>query len=282
MDSQLKESRIKVALREVGHELLISSMDSVSRVLPIERIGDEYTIKFESTFQFDPGELAFNMIFFLRKAQIVDPYLLEVIHCESGAVVHSFEFKKDNSELMPCSGRIQEKACYAIRVLFLRDIRPFAQPMSDTTISTLSNINPPVSSFKDLTKPFRILIITAIPVLFFFILFMLRKKKQGSRKTSELLPLGAYRFDKRNMTLYFKKEKTELTSKEADLLFLLYQSENQVLERDTILNIIWGDQGDYVGRTLDVFMSKLRKKLAYDSNLKIVNIRGVGYKFIMN
>jgi DNA-binding response OmpR family regulator len=84
------------------------------------------------------------------------------------------------------------------------------------------------------------------------------------------------------MNLSFEDKIIELTSKEADLLFLLYSAANNTLERKVILNTVWGDEGDYVGRTLDVFISKLRKKLEADSNLKIVNIHGVGYKFVMN
>jgi DNA-binding response OmpR family regulator len=73
-----------------------------------------------------------------------------------------------------------------------------------------------------------------------------------------------------------------LTSKEADLLILLHNSVNTGIEREVILNEVWGDEGDYVGRTLDVFISKLRKKLEGDSSVKIVNIRGVGYKLVLN
>jgi DNA-binding response OmpR family regulator len=63
---------------------------------------------------------------------------------------------------------------------------------------------------------------------------------------------------------------------------LLHSSANSTLERECILRAVWGDEGDYVGRTLDVFISKLRKKLDADSSLKIVNVRGVGYKLILN
>jgi DNA-binding response OmpR family regulator len=99
---------------------------------------------------------------------------------------------------------------------------------------------------------------------------------------SNLIQFGDYKFDKRNMLLFRNDEKTDLTSKEADLLLLLYTAVNEVVERDVILNSVWGDEGDYVGRTLDVFISKLRKKIAADEKLKIVNIRGIGYKFIVN
>lgn len=98
----------------------------------------------------------------------------------------------------------------------------------------------------------------------------------------DLITIGDYQFNKRNMTLSHQDASIELTSKEADLLFLLYNSSNKTLERENILNVVWGDDGDYTGRTLDVFISKLRKKLVADSSLKIVNIRGVGYKFVVN
>tara|TARA_B110000046_G_C13004434_1_gene403715 strand:- start:1725 stop:1979 length:255 start_codon:yes stop_codon:yes gene_type:complete len=84
------------------------------------------------------------------------------------------------------------------------------------------------------------------------------------------------------MTLTLKAQSIELSSKESDLLCLLSSNENKTLKREYILNVVWGDEGDYVGRTLDVFISKLRKKLEADSSLKIVNIRGVGYRFVIN
>ena len=58
-------------------------------------------------------------------------------------------------------------------------------------------------------------------------------------------------------------------------------SDLELLEREVILKTVWGDDGDYIGRTLDVFISKLRKKLEANTNLKIVNIRGVGYKLVI-
>ena len=63
---------------------------------------------------------------------------------------------------------------------------------------------------------------------------------------------------------------------------MLYNAANTTVERDVILNMVWGDEGDYIGRTVDVFISKLRKKLEFDSKVKIVNVRGVGYKLIMD
>ena len=97
-----------------------------------------------------------------------------------------------------------------------------------------------------------------------------------------LLEIGDHRFDTKNMTLSYGENSVELSNKEAALLTLLHTSANEPLEREEILRKVWGDQGGYIGRTLDVFISKLRKKLEPDERVKIVNIRGVGYKLVVN
>lgn len=79
----------------------------------------------------------------------------------------------------------------------------------------------------------------------------------------------------------FDGKKVELSGKESELLSLLYNHKNETLERDEILAFVWKDEGAYVGRTLDVFISKLRKKLSADQAIKILNIRGVGYRLVI-
>ena len=110
-----------------------------------------------------------------------------------------------------------------------------------------------------------------------------RKKKSVSHSENpNLVSLGKYHFDKLNAELIIEEQRIELTSKEADLLMLLYDTVNTTVEREVLLNRVWGDEGDYIGRTLDVFISKLRKKLEFDTQVKIVNVRGVGYKLVMD
>jgi DNA-binding response OmpR family regulator len=113
-------------------------------------------------------------------------------------------------------------------------------------------------------------------------IFLVWKKKNSSINNPNLISIGQYHFDTRNTKLLINDQKIELTSKEADLLYLLYTDVNTTVEREVLLNRIWGDEGDYVGRTLDVFISKLRKKLEFDARVNIVNIRGVGYKLVLD
>ncbi len=113
-------------------------------------------------------------------------------------------------------------------------------------------------------------------------LFLIKSRPGRSPVNPNLINLGKYRFDKLNSELIIEEQRIELTSKESDLLLLLYEMVNATVEREVLLNKVWGDEGDYIGRTLDVFISKLRKKLEFDTNVKIVNVRGVGYKLVLN
>jgi DNA-binding response OmpR family regulator len=93
------------------------------------------------------------------------------------------------------------------------------------------------------------------------------------------LGIGTIVFDTENFVLrYANGEKQNLTKKEAKILQLLVQHTNKVLPRDIVLNSVWGQDDYFVGRSLDVFITKLRKYLKEDENVAISNIHGVGFK----
>ena len=101
------------------------------------------------------------------------------------------------------------------------------------------------------------------------------------QKTSEVLQIGNFAFDFPKQTLQFKEEnKDQLTHREAHLLFHLIKNKNEVLERSLILNKLWGNDDFFNARSMDVFITKLRKKLKQDETIQIVNVRGFGYKLI--
>jgi DNA-binding response OmpR family regulator len=90
--------------------------------------------------------------------------------------------------------------------------------------------------------------------------------------------IGLYIFDATKQTLLFDKKTIALTHRESALLELLLINKDEILDRSTILNTIWGNDDFFNGRSMDVFITKLRKKLDQDQNIKILNIRGFGYK----
>jgi DNA-binding response OmpR family regulator len=99
------------------------------------------------------------------------------------------------------------------------------------------------------------------------------------QKTSENLIIGKYTFDFPKQQLYFENDEAiQLTHREAHLLFHLIKNKNKVLDRSLILNKLWGTDDFFSARSMDVFITKLRKKLKKDENLHIINVRGFGYK----
>ena len=97
---------------------------------------------------------------------------------------------------------------------------------------------------------------------------------------TEMIPLGTYTFNYQKQCLILKDKTINLTHREAALLYHLIQKRNTVLDRSFILNKLWGNDDFFSGRSMDVFITKLRKKLKEDPAISIINVRGIGYKLI--
>lgn len=258
----IDEKHIGVAMRMIGHEVLLCLGNVDSRVMPIEKIGEQYKISFEFDFGFDPADIVTTTNHVITETRIANDYLVEVEQCKTKEIVHSFEVRNAaNVYLVPCSGRMLPKACYNLLITILDNSNPSTVGLSldDSSIT----------------------LIVSLLILIGFMAYLI-KKKNPEHADPNLISIGASHFDKRKMILSFENKSVELSNKEAELLSLLHTSANAPVERQVILQRVWGDEGDYVGRTLDVFISKLRKKLEADTSVKIVNIRGVGYKLIMD
>lgn len=94
------------------------------------------------------------------------------------------------------------------------------------------------------------------------------------------ISIGRYTFNYTKQTLELNGNTITLTHRESELLFLLSQKKNEISDRAFILKKIWGDDDFFNARSMDVFITKLRKKLNQDENIQIVNVRGYGYKLI--
>ena len=105
--------------------------------------------------------------------------------------------------------------------------------------------------------------------------------KSVQEATDSEMIIGEYHFYYKKQELIYKSDKpTSLTHRESELLFHLYQHRNQVLDRSVILKKLWGDDDFFNARSMDVFITKLRKKLKKDNEVQILNVRGFGYKLI--
>jgi len=110
-------------------------------------------------------------------------------------------------------------------------------------------------------------------------------KRTGGTDEKQLqtsFEIGDFIFDSKRQLLKGKENKCNLTSKESELLQLLCLNQDSVLERSTALKQIWGSESYFDGRSMDVFISKLRKYLKDDSRIEIINVHGKGFKLIIS
>ncbi len=107
------------------------------------------------------------------------------------------------------------------------------------------------------------------------------KRKEVSKVTGGIgnWKIGSYSFDYQQLTLQSAKKTEQLTHREAEVLKFLCERKNQVIKRDEILTAIWGRDDYFLGRSLDVFVTRLRKMLAEDTSIKIENVHGIGFRF---
>lgn len=249
------EQYSKVLFRKIAHDFLLQMNDSTSRILSVEKMDERYVVKFENEFGFNPDLLSASVYKILEQTKTNNRYIIEVEPCDTPKTTYSFEAGLTvNQNDIACKQRALPKACY--KLLFTEDV---------------------IASQKTDKYSFNYILVLIVELISMGFIFFIVKRRKKTTSIDEI-NIGKYQFNVKDMKLVFKNESIELSSKETDLLNLLLLNENKTLEKDYILNLIWEDEGNYIGRTLDVFISKLRKKLQHDPNVKIINVRGIGYK----
>ena len=125
-----------------------------------------------------------------------------------------------------------------------------------------------------ITKPF------SMEELVFRIEAIIRRTKGKKNKESTVYRIGQFTFDTQKQLLCLGDEQRKLTTKENELLALLCSHANEILQRDFALKTIWIDDNYFNARSMDVYITKLRKHLKDDPSIEIINIHGKGYKLI--
>lgn len=256
-DNDFDIAKREILLRRIGHELLLQAGDSTSRVLPVKKITkNEYQISFENELTFQSGPLVNTINRALANDPFATDYIVSVLSCGTSNVVYGYKIsnnKKDNN--VPCIGRRQPKGCYVIDIKF----KP-----ADKSIAK--------SGF----------ILGSLPILAFigFAFFRSFKpvKELPDIQHTSIFSLGSVLFDATNRRLIINRKQIDLTGTETRVLLIFAQSPNKMVERSRLQKEIWEDEGVIVGRSLDMFISKLRKKLEIDLHVKIINVRGKGYR----
>ena len=99
--------------------------------------------------------------------------------------------------------------------------------------------------------------------------------------SGEKINIGRFVFDAKNMLLILDGKEQPLTRKEAALLKVLYDNKNDLVTRKKVLKMIWGNNDYFIGRSMDVFIARLRKYLKSDPNVKILTVHGVGFRLVV-
>lgn len=247
----------EILLRRIGHELLLQSGDHTSRVLPIKKISEnEYQITFENDLTFQPDSLVNTTRRLLAKDPIAQDYIVNVLNCDNSSVAYGYAISKNKKDdIVSCIGRKQPKACYKINIKFNPEI--ISSTKKEYILGSLSFLALVGFIFLKPVKP---------------------KKTLHENQHPNIHHLGSVVFDAKNRTLSINENTIELTATETRVLLIFAISPNETIQRSRLQKEIWEDEGVIVGRSLDMFISKLRKKLESDPNINIVVVRGKGYK----
>ncbi|MCF0073298.1 helix-turn-helix domain-containing protein [Dyadobacter sp. CY261] len=254
---------VNLSLRRTVHQLLRANGDSISAIPPITQAdANTFSVRMEHMFDYDKLPQLLQQSF---DAYHLDrPYSVTVLDCDSGEVRLGYQFldlKQPGG--VPCQSRARAEGCYVLQVRF----------------------TPETTKAKSVGNAWLFVSFGGTLAALGFIAWNRSRHKKVREAALEHAPVPDSRLafghswlDITNQLLYNSKTTQTLTFREAKLLALFVRNANQVLERDLILKSVWEDEGVTVGRSVDVFVSRLRKLLAPDTQVKITAIHGVGYK----
>lgn len=248
---------VKIALRDTGNQLLLNNQDSTSLVLPVMELEPmKYRLSFQEELFIEPDSLVAIADRSLIMYGLPDQYRVEVLKCENDLVSYSYEMNQNiDKDIIPCGGRDLPVSCYIIDVRFI-----------NTAAVSESNI-----------KWYYGLLGSGLLLL---ILGFIKKQSVSALGSpiENYATLGSFQFYPDQNKLVKQATEISLSKKECELLEIFVAHPNQVVKRDELTKKVWEDNGVFVGRSLDTYISKLRKKLQTDTSIKLTNVHGVGYK----
>lgn len=248
---------VKVSFRDVGHHLLLSNQDTTSLVKPILTINDKkFKVAFENELEIHPDSLVLYIKNSFQKSELPEYYLVEVIQCSDNEVAYSYEMKQHLEKgIIPCAGRTLKKGCYFITIRFTK-----------TSKTIYNNLY--------------LFYLLALGVLSLLIIVIFKKKSKSnySKNDTNFASIGRFKFYPEQSKLVKEAIEISLSKKECELLAIFIEKPNQIIKRDELTKKVWEDNGVFVGRSLDTYISKLRKKLKDDTSIKLTNVHGIGYK----
>lgn len=255
-----RATKVNLALRRTAHHLLRSAGDSTSRIPAIQQPNPQ-TFRVTLARAFDYDRLPDLLQESLRLHRVGGAYDVAVLDCASGELQLGYNIRDlMGNKPVPCGGRSIADGCYIVQVTF---DAPATAPQSAMHWPVL-----------------------ALGALLAGLLFVVWSRStqpvavpaQPTTTATDQIPFGQSCLDVGSQTLRSGSTQHNLTYRETKLLRLFVSRPNQILERDLILKLVWEDEGITVGRSVDVFISRLRKLLHDDPTIRIAAVHGVGYR----
>lgn len=246
---------VKIALRDVGNKLLLTNQDSTSLILPVQKEEElKYRLSFQKVLAINPDSLVAIVNKSFEKTNLPSHYLIEVKQCFDFEVAYSYQKNKtEEKSIIPCSGRFLPQNCYTLEVRFLEKTAPSK-------------------------NKFIWMLLLLVCLFGAFVFFPKRKKIKQPQSTNENgIALGKFQFYPEENKLMVEAIEISLSKKEVELLTLFVENPNKIIKREELSKRVWEDHGVFVGRSLDTYISKLRKKLSDDDSIKLTNVHGIGY-----
>jgi DNA-binding winged helix-turn-helix (wHTH) protein len=283
-----------IVMRNIAHQVLRYTGDSISPIGPVTRISsNEFRIPFESSFSFKPDSLVNIIDKVIADNKLPSKYIVTVLEDKSDKVIYGYAVMgPQQTNIVPCLGRnlpakpyhidirFEESKVYPVTGLYAGGIGILTvgllilgvngykgrRYISEAKENETESIETALPTDKESETPAEN---TNIPV----------EKETEVLSTEKIaIPIGKYLFFADDQVLKFNEETTILTGKESKILSIFANAPNQIIDRKRLQKEIWEDEGVIVGRSLDMFISRLRKKLEKDPGVQIVNIHSKGYK----
>ncbi|MEL6732252.1 MAG: winged helix-turn-helix domain-containing protein [Bacteroidota bacterium] len=253
-NSKLQEKQAHLAVRSIGDELLKSNNDFRTPVPPVQQVDLEtYNLTFDQPIEIDPDKLVGLSLEFLH-AEIARKSIVNVYEGDTDEMVYGFEIDHLEKQNIPCLGRVLAASHYRIEFSFF----------DDPGIQLLYTNIPAIS--------------TASASLFFvFLGFLFRQKKEPVIQNEQVIQWNGITLDLAYNQVTQGAHEVSLTEKETQILAILFKHGGNLVSREHFIEEVWLKEGIVTARSLDMYISRLRKKTAPLADIQIVNQHGKGY-----
>jgi len=243
-----------LAIRSIGDEVIKSNGDFSTPVPPVQKIASEvFLLEFDIPIAIDPDGLA-NISLKYLNSDISKKSIVNVFDSDTEEVVYGFEIDHINPKDIPCLGRTLPEANYKIEVSMYNNQNIMLIHSNVPAVSTIS-----------------------VSILIALLGLMFRNEKKSSLESHNEIKWNGIELDIRHNLIITNQERILLTVKETQVLAILLEHVGELVSREFFLQQIWLKEGVITERSLDMYISRLRKKMKVLPNVQIENLRGKGY-----